>query len=344
MYKNWIFDWSGTLVDDMALVICATNHVMRQYGKDEYDRDSFKASFRLPYAEFYEEVLPGVPLEEIEDHFRDGFDKSPEHVPILPHAREFLQALKNVDARLFVCTSMDAKAFVIQSENLGLSEFFEETYAGVLDKRELIHDLIEKHDLHPEETVFVGDMIHDVATANHGGLASVAVLTGYNNETELASAHPTLMCRDLSSLTDIVKKQYSKRLDHPVATVGALIRNQEGGLLMIQTHKWSDKWGIPGGKIQRGETSEDALRREIKEETNLDIEEIEFVCVQDCIDSAEFERPAHFLLMNYTAMATSTEVTLNEEAERYEWVAPGKVWDYDLNIPTQVLLKQVLGK
>ncbi len=44
---------------------------------------------------------------------------------------------------------------------------------------------------------------------------------------------------------------------------------RKGEVMMVRTHKWSNKWGIPGGKIKWGETSEAALRREIKEETNL---------------------------------------------------------------------------
>ena len=71
----------------------------------------------------------------------------------------------------------------------------------------------------------------------------------------------------------------------PLATVGALIFNGAGEVLMIRTHKWSNLWGIPGGKIKWGETSEAALRREIKEETGLNVTDIEFVLVQDCIHS-----------------------------------------------------------
>jgi len=58
--------------------------------------------------------------------------------------------------------------------------------------------------------------------------------------------------------------------------------------LMVRTHKWSNLWGIPGGKIKWGEPSEDALRRELKEETNLNVTDIQFVLVQDCIHSKEF--------------------------------------------------------
>ena len=63
---------------------------------------------------------------------------------------------------------------------------------------------------------------------------------------------------------------------------------------MVRTHKWSNLWGIPGGKIKWGEASVEALRREIEEETSLDVTDIEFVLVQDCIHSKEFYRDAHF--------------------------------------------------
>src|SRR5438445_3882 len=106
----------------------------------------------------------------------------------------------------------------------------------------------------------------------------------------------------------------------PVATVGALIFNAAGQVLMIRTRKWSHLWGIPGGKIKTGERAAEALRREIKEETNLDIDGIRFVLAQDCIHSKEFYRDAHFVLLNYTCRCLGRpQVRLNEEAEEFRW-------------------------
>lgn len=198
--KNWIFDWSGTLVDDMALVLSATNHVMRVYGIDELDREGFRRRFRLPYREFYEECLPGVMLEEVEAHFREGFAIASDPVPVLPHAREFLEYINGQGARLFVLTSMCAVAFSEQIAALGLEGYFEKTYAGVLDKREVIGDILSSHGLDCAETVFVGDMTHDIETAHHGGVASIGVLTGYNHREVLLSAGPGVLVEDLAEL------------------------------------------------------------------------------------------------------------------------------------------------
>jgi len=67
-----------------------------------------------------------------------------------------------------------------------------------------------------------------------------------------------------------------------------------------------------------GETSTDALRREIKEETDLEIADICFVMVQDCIHSREFYRDAHFILLNYTCRCRGEpHVILNDEAREF---------------------------
>jgi ADP-ribose pyrophosphatase YjhB (NUDIX family) len=129
---------------------------------------------------------------------------------------------------------------------------------------------------------------------------------------------------------------------HPVVTVGALIFNQRGLVLVVRTHKWSNLWGIPGGKVKFGETSVAALRRELKEETNLDVSEIEFVLVQDCIHSPEFYRDAHFVLLNYSCRCLGhAEVRLNDEAIDFRWVETKEALGMELNQPTRILLQAV---
>ena len=130
---------------------------------------------------------------------------------------------------------------------------------------------------------------------------------------------------------------------HPVATVGALVVDEAGDVLMIRTHKWSHRWGIPGGKIKGGETCEQALRREIREETGLGLRDIEFVMVQDCIEPPEFERRAHFLLLNYLARCPGLRpgVVPNDEAEAFRWCSVAEAMNLDLNEPTRVLLRAV---
>lgn len=341
MFKNLIFDWSGTLVDDMGPVIEATNTVLQKYHIPPYDREGFRRTFRLPYRDFYSEIIPGIPLSELEAHFRPAFDNATSPVTVLPHAREKLQWATTRGLRLFVLTSMDPTAFARQLADLHMQHFFEHTYAGILDKRELIHHLIETHRLAKHETAFIGDMTHDIETARHGGISSIAVLTGYHHPEVLAQARPDITVPDLGVLVEILDK---RKADRPIATVGALIHDGAGKILIIRTHKWKNLWGIPGGKIERGESSENALLREILEETSLEISDIQFVMAQDSIDSPEFIRHEHFILLNYLARATTHQVTLNHEAEEFQWLTPNQALALDLNTATKNLLHRTLAE
>jgi ADP-ribose pyrophosphatase YjhB (NUDIX family) len=127
--------------------------------------------------------------------------------------------------------------------------------------------------------------------------------------------------------------------------VGALIADDAGNVLLVRTHKWSNLWGIPGGKVRYGEPCEAALRRELKEETNLDVTDIAFVLVQDCIHSKEFYRDAHFVLLNYTCrVAGDADVRLNDEAREFRWLSPAEARALPLNQPTRVLLETVTAR
>jgi phosphoglycolate phosphatase-like HAD superfamily hydrolase/ADP-ribose pyrophosphatase YjhB (NUDIX family) len=342
MFRNLIFDWSGTLVDDLGPVIEATNAVLANYQIAPFDRESFRRSFRLPYREFYAEVLPNISLDELETHFRPAFDNAITPVTVLPHARQKLEWCESLGIRCFILTSMDTLAFERQMDDFGLRNYFEATYSGVQDKREIIHEILKNHRLTPSETAFVGDMTHDVETARHGGVSSIAVLTGYNHAEILAASRPDLTVPDLGVLRTLFDRRPTST--RPLATVGALLHDGEGKILIVRTHKWGHRWGIPGGKIERGESSTAALQREIREETSLELDDIKFALVQDCIDSPEFMRPEHFILINYVARTRTTAVQLNDEAEEFLWLSPTDALALDLNQPTRLLIMEAIEK
>jgi phosphoglycolate phosphatase len=189
-YRSLLFDWSGTLVDDLPPTLHATNTVLGEHNVPALSREEFRQRFRLPYPEFYEEVLPGVPIETLEDTFRTSFNKSPKGVTVLPHAREMLEWCRDQKIRCFVLSSMDEGLFTEQAHDFGLHSYFEAIYAGVIDKRERIGDILKSHDLSAADTAFVGDMVHDVDTAKHGGIASVALATGYDPVERLEQSDP----------------------------------------------------------------------------------------------------------------------------------------------------------
>ena len=353
MIRNIIFDWSGTLVDDLPAVLQASNHALTQCGRPAMSLAQFRAEFTLPFTKFYDRHTPGVPMAKLEAWFHAEFRRAQGSVRELPHARAFLEFCRAQKIRTFLLSTIHGEHFQAQCRVTGFDAFLERPYTDVWDKREKIHEILRENTLQPDETVFIGDMEHDIATAHHGGIHSCAVLTGYNTLAQLRAAKPSLIVEHLGELRRILERNGGELLppaaapntEPPLATVGALIFNDRNEALMIRTHKWSGLWGIPGGKIKRGETSVAALRRELLEETALRIRDIEFVLAQDCISSKEFYRDAHFVLLNYTCrcMAKNPRVTLNEESVEYRWLTLAAAkQQLKLNKPTKILIEAVL--
>jgi phosphoglycolate phosphatase len=198
--ENILFDWSGTLVDDLPPVLEATNAVMREFGKKELTRDEFRRGFRLPYMHWYEEVLPGVSAEDLGRVFLASFTATKHGIGVQPHAREYLDCCAAAGRRMFVLSSTFEDAVLKQAESLDLRKYFERIYAGVHDKRECIGAILSEHSLSPARTILIGDMRHDVHAAQAGGIGSVAVLTGYEFEDVIATAGPDLIVADLAEL------------------------------------------------------------------------------------------------------------------------------------------------
>jgi nucleoside triphosphatase len=131
---------------------------------------------------------------------------------------------------------------------------------------------------------------------------------------------------------------------YPEPTVGALIFDPAGRLFLMKSHKWKDKYCIPGGHIELGERIEDAVRREVKEETNLDIRDLEFVSLQEAVYDEDFWQPRHFIFLDFACRTDSTEVKLNDEAEEYVWVPPDKALTLPVEHYTAVVIRKYLGQ
>jgi phosphoglycolate phosphatase-like HAD superfamily hydrolase/ADP-ribose pyrophosphatase YjhB (NUDIX family) len=352
--RNIIFDWSGTLVDDLPAVLDASNYVLRRADRPEMTLDEFRSEFCLPFTLFYDKHIPEKSLTELEGWFHERFAQVQDSVCALPHAAEFLQFCREREIRTFLLSTVSRPYYEIQARETGFGDYIQTPYLNVWDKRKKIGEILSENQLHPEETLFIGDMEHDIETAKHGGIHSCAVLTGYNTVDQLRAAEPDVIVEHLKEFKEMLLEHgmrvHPARRDFadthpPIVTVGGAILNASGDALMVRTHKWSNLWGIPGGKVKWGERSEDALRREILEETGLTVSDVEFVLVQDCIHSKEFYRDAHFILLNYSCrVAGSDAVVLNEEAQTFQWLPLEDCLELPLNKPTRILVEALQAR
>ena len=128
----------------------------------------------------------------------------------------------------------------------------------------------------------------------------------------------------------------------PEPTVGVFIFNPDDRLLLLKSHKWPGKYVVPGGHVELGERLEDAVLRETKEETGLDVYNLEFINFQEFIYDPSFWKPRHFIFFDYACKTQSTDVQLNHEAEDHIWVPLEEAAQLPLDAYTRTSVDKLL--
>lgn len=110
-----------------------------------------------------------------------------------------------------------------------------------------------------------------------------------------------------------------------VIKVVAAVIKKDGKIFATQRGygEFKDGWEFPGGKIEEGETSIEALKREIREELDTDIQ------VGELIDTVEYDYPTFHLSMEcYWSDVISGDLVLREH-EAAKWLDKGQLLSVD---------------
>ena len=115
--------------------------------------------------------------------------------------------------------------------------------------------------------------------------------------------------------------------DRPILGVGALIFRGDH-ILLVERGKEPLKgyWSLPGGAVETGERLEAAMRREIREETGLEVEVLCLLEIFERIMLDEAGQPEyHYVLMDYLCRPAGGTLCAADDANKVAWFAPGEV-------------------
>jgi len=111
---------------------------------------------------------------------------------------------------------------------------------------------------------------------------------------------------------------------HPILGVGGIVVGRKG-VLLVKRHKEPDKgrWSLPGGGVEIGETQEQALMREVREETGVESRPIQLVGTADIIipDSAGLIE-YHYIVNQYLVRALTEDTKPEVPEAEVGWFRP----------------------
>jgi 8-oxo-dGTP diphosphatase len=127
--------------------------------------------------------------------------------------------------------------------------------------------------------------------------------------------------------------------------VGALIF-EDGRILLVERGKEPLKgyWSIPGGIVETGEKLEEGIRREVLEETGLDVDPLSvFEIFERIIPDAEGNPEYHYVLIDYLCHRLNGEAIAASDVSQVAWVSEGQLGGYRLTEGTLGVIERAFA-
>ena len=120
--------------------------------------------------------------------------------------------------------------------------------------------------------------------------------------------------------------------DRPIVGVGGVVVQDGRALIVKRAHEpRKGEWSLPGGIVELGETLIEAARREIKEETGLDVEVGEVIEVFDRVHRLDGRIQYHFVIVDYLCRPIGGTLQAGDDAEGVAWVTGDEIAAYGVN-------------
>ena len=140
-----------------------------------------------------------------------------------------------------------------------------------------------------------------------------------------------------------MRRRYPK---HPLLGVGALIftrAGRRGPILLVERggKPLQGYWSLPGGLVEPGEPLEDAVRREVKEETGLEIQPMRlFEIFQRIMRDAKGRVEYHYVLADYVCKVVGGKLRAGDDVSRAEWARRSELERYRLTEGTLEVIER----
>ncbi|MBR2719351.1 MAG: HAD family hydrolase [Clostridia bacterium] len=188
------WDWNGTLVDDVDMVVMVNNQVFARHGYAPTTAEEYRRLFRFPVIEYYRAL--GVTDEDfrlIAKEWNQGFMEAFPQVPLKKDVPETLRRFREAGFRQVIISASQCDQLRQQvklfpelegmfDEVLGLSNVY------AVSKVELARDYLARSGVNPADALFIGDTTHDAEVAAAIGCPCRLISGGHQMDSVLETS------------------------------------------------------------------------------------------------------------------------------------------------------------
>ena len=189
----FIWDWNGTLLDDIKESMHALNEVCKFAGiKEIHDLDLYRQLFQFPVKEYYRKVgfdFEITPFEQLAKIYMADYQPKSISAPLFKDALTCLNRINELHYEQYLLSASDLTYLHKQLSYHQLQPYFKAIYGlnniHAKSKEALAHLLVKEQKININEVYFVGDSVHDYEVATSVGCKCILIASGHEHINKL---------------------------------------------------------------------------------------------------------------------------------------------------------------
>ena len=205
-HKLVIFDLDGTLIDAYPAIAAGINRMLQSLGYPQQKPEVIKRKVGWGVEKL---IMPFIEKKDaqkaVELYLKSQETLLPKMTKLLPGAKMVLKELKDRGCKLAVASNRPSSFSESLLKKLKIAQYFSfvlcaDQIGSYKPNPKILHSIMRKLNIPPEETVYVGDMALDAETGKKARVKTIIVLTGSSNQNEVIAAKPFKIINQISEV------------------------------------------------------------------------------------------------------------------------------------------------
>lgn len=192
-YKCVIWDWNGTLLDDMGVCISVMNRVLGRRGLPELDEARYREIFGFPVRDYYERLgfdFTFETFEQISCEYIDNYREECLCASLRKGGIQVLDRIREQGIRQVMLSASQKEDLIRQVGYLGVLGYFDEMLGldncHAASKIEIGREWLKESGIDGKEALLIGDTRHDFETASELGSDCILLTCGHQSRERLS--------------------------------------------------------------------------------------------------------------------------------------------------------------
>lgn len=213
-YRHIIWDWNGTIVDDVALAIEIGNGFLRTAGLPELDRELHCRSFQIPIEHYYRALglqFNAEQLHALDESFHAQYEENRHRLQAFSDVIDMLQFAGRNGISSSVLSALPSPILFDDLEHLGLKPHFSTVIGRASrlagSKVEQGRILLKDLGVPAQQVLVIGDTTYDAEVAHTLGADCALISRGHHDEARLRATRPRYLAPNVAELVEKIGRE-----------------------------------------------------------------------------------------------------------------------------------------